>query len=150
MTVATLRDSGPPRPGDDAPDFTAPLLGGGELALADLAGSPVVLNFWASWCGPCEDEAPMLQQSYEEFGGRVHFVGVNIKDALSDAQAFVEQYGMEYPSVRDETGKIYSAYGLTGQPETFFIDASGKLYEHVQGPLFEEDLLLILQGVLTQ
>lgn len=139
IAAATLGKAGPPRPGDPAPAFTAPLLeSDGELSLADLKGKPVVLNFWASWCEPCRDEAPMLKEAYERYGDEVEFVGVNIKDARTEALRFDSEFGLEYPDVRDEAGKIYSAYGLTGQPETFFIAADGTIFEHVNGPLFED------------
>lgn len=139
IAVATIGKAGPPRPGDPAPDFTAPLLeGDGELSLETLKGKPIVLNFWASWCEPCRDEAPMLKEAHERYGERVEFVGVNIKDARTEALAFDEEFGLGYPDVRDEGGRIYSAYGLTGQPETFFIDAEGNIFEHVNGPLFED------------
>lgn len=150
VTAAVLNKSEPPKPGDPAPTFTAPLLdGSGDLSLADLRGKPVLINFWASWCGPCKDEAPMLVKAHEEFGDRVWFLGVDVKDARSDALAFVEEYGIDFPSVRDESGRIYSDFGLTGQPETFFLDAEGTVVEHVAGPLFEDDLFVLLQGLVA-
>jgi len=130
-----------PVPGDQAPAFEASLLDGdGTLALASLRGRPVVLNFWASWCGPCRDEAPMLRRAHAAYKDDVAFVGVDIKDAATDAAAFAQKYGLEYPHVRDEQGVIYDAYGLTGQPESFFVDASGEIVEHVNGPLTEPAL----------
>lgn len=139
------RTGGPPAAGDEAPGFEAPLLEGeGNLALSDLAGKPVVLNFWASWCGPCRDEAPWFKAAYERFGDRVHFLGVDINDARSEAIAFVDEYGIEYPSVRDLDGGIKADYGLTGQPETFFIDAEGRIVEHVPGAVPNEAALMDL------
>lgn len=136
LVVATVRAGGPPQPGDMAPSFEAELLeGGGTLALDDLRGRPVVLNFWASWCAPCEDEAPMLRDAWERFGDRVAFVGVNIKDARSEALAFDERHRLGYPDVRDEGGAIFADFGLTGQPETFVIDARGEIVEHINGPI---------------
>ncbi|MGI8774965.1 MAG: TlpA family protein disulfide reductase [Actinomycetota bacterium] len=150
IALATLGKAGPPRPGDRAPDFSGPLLEGDrELALSELAGKPVVLNFWASWCEPCRDEAPMLKEAHERYGDRVEFLGVNIKDARTEALAFDEEFGLTYPDVRDEGGSIYSAYGLTGQPETFFIDAEGKIFEHVNGPLFEDVFARIMSRLVA-
>ena len=147
LSVAVVRES-TPEPGDDAPGFEANLLEeDGTLALADLRGRPVFMNFWASWCGPCEDEAPFLAKAAERYGNRVAFVGVNIKDARSDALAFVDDQGLSYEHVRDEDGSIYDDYGLTGQPESFFIDANGVIVEHVPGPLFERDLLRLLDRI---
>src|SRR5687768_11776515 len=117
LTIAAARVSGPPEPGDAAPSFSGEtLMDGGSLALSDLRGKPVVVNFWASWCAPCEDEAPMLKDAYEEYGDEIAFVGINIKDARSEAIEFAERYDLDFQHVRDEDGKIFDDYGLTGQP----------------------------------
>ena len=146
LVLAVMRTDGPVEVGEAAPSFSGPLLeGDGEVSLAELRGTPVVLNFWASWCGPCEDEAPMLKEAQEEYGDRIAFVGVNIKDARSDAEAFVEKWGLgELTHIRDEGDEIYSDYGLTGQPETFFIDDEGTVVEHVKGELVEDTLFSML------
>lgn len=142
---------GPPAPGDPAPAFSAPLLGdGGSLALEELKGRPVVLNFWASWCGPCRDEAPMLVRAHENLGDDIAFVGVNIRDGRTDALEFAKHYGMEYPSIRDESLEIFDDYGLTGQPETFFIDSEGVIVDHVPGALTEDVLLSELDVLLSR
>ncbi|MDP9067533.1 MAG: TlpA family protein disulfide reductase [Actinomycetota bacterium] len=151
LTVAVAGKSAPPAPGDQAPAFEAALLNGkGTLALEELRGRPVVLNFWASWCIPCKDEAPMLREAEARYGDDVAFVGVDIRDARSDATAFVEEHGLDYPHVRDEDLGIYDAYGLTGQPETFFIDEEGKILEHVPGPLFRETLFQLLDSLTAR
>lgn len=97
---------------------------------------------------PCKDEAPLLRAASARFGDQVAFVGVDVRDAASDARAFIERYKIDYPSVRDEGLAIYSDYGLTGQPETFFIDADGNIVEHVPGPLFPDDLDRLIRGLL--
>lgn len=151
LGVAVVNQKDPPAPGDRAPDFTAPRLdGGGSLSLAQLAGKPVVINFWASWCEPCIDEAPMLRRASEEYGDEITFVGIDIRDAHSDALAFVEAYDLAYPHVRDEDLKIYDDYGLTGQPETFFLDENGVIVEHVNGPLFEDSLTELLDLLVAR
>lgn len=151
LAVAVARTNPPPQPGDPAPAFEAPLLDGeGTLALSDLRGKPVVLNFWASWCAPCVQEAPVLEQAYERYGDEVAFVGVNIRDARSGALAFSARYGAGYPDVRDEGRRIEGAYGLTGQPETFFIDADGSIAEHVAGPIVDEDVMMRLVGAIAR
>jgi len=138
LGVGTYKRSDVPQPGDRAPGFTARLLGSSEeLSLADLRGRPVVMNFWASWCGPCEEEAPILRRAHETYEDEITFLGVDIRDSQSDALDFVDEYGLDYLHVRDEGMAIYSQYGLTGQPETFFIDHNGILVEHIAGPFDE-------------
>lgn len=118
--------------------------------MSELEGKPVVLNFWASWCGPCKEEVPLLQAAHERYGDRITFLGVDIRDANSDALEFVDEYGVTYPSVRDEEMRVYADYGLTGQPETFFVDARGILVEHVPGPVDEEALFRAIDVLLRR
>lgn len=120
-----------------APAFVLERLDGkGELSLASLRGQAVVLNFWASWCGPCKDEAPVLQAAYERWGDRgVAFVGIDVQDFRGDARAFVERYGITYPNVFDGKGSTVGRYGVTGFPETYFVDASGKVRYRIAGPV---------------
>jgi cytochrome c biogenesis protein CcmG/thiol:disulfide interchange protein DsbE len=151
LGAAVLKEGGLPEPGDSAPAFEAPLLGDDRtLALADLEGKPVLINFWASWCVPCKEEAPMLKRAYETYGDRIEFVGVVVNDAEPDAIAFADRYGMDWPSVRDLDRAIFDDYGLTGQPETFFIDGDGTIVEHVNGPLFEDELLSLLDSLVSR
>lgn len=139
---ATLQKGGVLTPGDDAPAFSAPRLDDdGSLSLADLKGRPIVMNFWASWCGPCETEAPILNDAHRIYGDDIAFVGVNIKDAKSKALEFERRFNVSYPSVRDESGEIYSDYGLTGQPETFLIDSNGVIVQHIPGAIGGRDAL---------
>ena len=145
LVFATARTGGPPEVGDPVPELSGPLLaGGGELDLSELEGQPVFVNFWWSGCAPCKDEAPLLRDAYERYGDEVAFVGVNIRDARSEAIAFAERYGLEFPSVRDADLDIYRRWGLTGQPESFFIDEKGVLVQHIAGPVFESDLAELL------
>lgn len=106
-----------------APDFELPLLGGGTLSSVELKGRPVVFNFWASWCIPCREEAPTLQAAWEKYkDSGVMLVGVNVQDSIDDAQAFVDEFGITYPSVRDTDLKLWGQLGVRGLPETFFVD----------------------------
>lgn len=137
-------------PGDTVPSVEAPSLDGdATLALEELRGRPVLVNFWASWCVPCEAEARFLEAAHEEYGGEVEFVGVNVKDARSDALEFVETYDVSYAQVRDENLQWYDAFGLTGQPETFLIDADGEVVEHVTGEFTSSADLFRLLDVLV-
>ncbi len=111
------------------------LLDDGRLTLGELAGRPTVLNFWASWCIPCQDEAPILNDAAERYAGQVRFVGVDVRDLSEDAITFLRRYAVPYPSVRDRDDRAYRAYGLSGVPETFFLDARGQVVRHVPGPV---------------
>lgn len=114
--------------GAPAPGFTLPSLADPDerIALADLRGRPVVLNFWASWCDPCRDEAAELAEVARAHP-EVRFLGVNILDGRSDAQAYEREFSIGYPSVQDTRGVVADRYEVTGAPETFFIDADGRL-----------------------
>ncbi len=126
-----------------APDFDLSLLeGGGTLALASLKGKAVVLNFWASWCGPCKDETPLLQKAWTRWEGKdVVFVGIDVKDFRGDAQAFVKRFGVTYPNVYDGKGSTVGRYGVTGFPETFFVDRNGRVVYRIAGPVSDDQEL---------
>lgn len=134
--------SGSARVNRPAADFTLPLFDGGELTLSSLKGQPVVINFWASWCPPCREEAPVLERVwrlYEERG--VTFIGVDIQDTEEDARAFIREFDITYPNGRDLKGRITIDYGVGGIPVTFFIDREGLIASRWVGSL-NEDLLV--------
>jgi thiol-disulfide isomerase/thioredoxin len=135
-----------PRP---APDFEVALLKGeGTVSLDALAGKTVVLNFWASWCNPCREEMPALQESWEAHeGDDVVFVGIGAKnDKQGDAEAFVEEFGITYPIGRDLeggdtlSGAAEQGYGVRLYPATFFITPDGMINQIVFGPMETDDL----------
>jgi cytochrome c biogenesis protein CcmG/thiol:disulfide interchange protein DsbE len=113
---------------------------GGTLALESLRGRPVVLNFWASWCVPCREEAPLLNAAARAREGEVVFVGVNIQDLRPDALAFLREFDVPYASVRDRGNDTYEAYGLTGVPETYYLDAEGRIVAHTPGAITAQTL----------
>ena len=118
----------PPKIGGPAPNFQLRRLDGGTLDLASLRGHPVVLNFWASWCGPCKAESAQLQRTYLQYRKQgVVFVGIDYHDVTSDARTFLSHHGITYPNVADGSGMVGSSYGITGVPETYFIDRHGRL-----------------------
>ncbi len=111
-----------------APPFTLPLFDGGVLRLADLSGKVILLNFWASWCVPCREEARDLEAAWQKYKTQgIVFVGVNIQDKESDARAFLEEFGITYPNGIDRGSTIAIDYGVWGVPETFFIDRAGRI-----------------------
>jgi len=112
-----------------APDFDLGLFDGSTFNLSDqlAQGKPVVVNFWASWCGPCADEAPLLESAAQRRGNDFTFVGVNVEDLDSDAQSFMKKYGISYPNGSGNAGPISIKYGMRGVPETYFIAPDGRL-----------------------
>jgi cytochrome c biogenesis protein CcmG, thiol:disulfide interchange protein DsbE len=128
--------SKPPKIGGPAPGFSLKRVdAAGTLDLASLRGKPVVLNFWASWCGPCKGEAKMLEQAWQRYRSKgVVFVGVDYHDVTGDARRFLERHDITYPTVQDGSGMIADRYGVSAVPETYFIDRRGRLVgEHIMG-----------------
>lgn len=133
----------------DAKDFEMPLFDRGEAKLSDYRGRVVVLNFWASWCIPCRDEAPVIEKLHREYQGRdVVFLGVNMQDVENDARAFIDEFGLSYPNGRDLTGSIYIMYGVGGVPETFIISSDGAVLRKHVGPINERLLRNYLEEAL--
>ena len=119
-----------------APAFTLDRLDReGQLSVADLKGKAVVVNFWASWCVPCRDEAPVLQSTYERYRDQgLVVLGVDVNDFRQDARRFMKRYGLTYPVVYDGKGSTVGKWGVRGFPETFFVDRTGKLVgERIEG-----------------
>ena len=122
----------------EAPVRTLPSLDGGTASLADYAGKPVLLNFWASWCEPCKDEAPLLERAHRRLaraGGAV--LGVTVSDQSDDSRAFMKEYGLTFPSLRDVEGALGRDFGTTGVPETFAIDREGRIAAISRGSVNE-------------
>jgi cytochrome c biogenesis protein CcmG/thiol:disulfide interchange protein DsbE len=125
-----------------APDFELEQLSGeGGLTLSSLRGQVVVLNFWASWCSPCKEEAPVLQSGWERYRDEgVVFLGVDANDLSGDAREFIEEYGITYPNVHDGEGATLGRFGIPALPETMFIDRDGRVAAYVAGPVDAESL----------
>jgi len=116
--------------------------------LAQLKGTPVVVNFWGEWCPPCREEMPRLVAAHEEFGDRVQFVGVDVLDSRTQARSFMEQFGMTFPSVFDVSDAIKTPLGLFGQPVTAFFRADGSLDFAYTGPIAENILRRHLEAIV--
>jgi len=121
------------------------LPGGGaalKKRLAELRGHPVVVNFWASWCGPCNQEAPIIQRVSLSQGRTVAFIGMDFNDERAAAKDFARRYPVTYPSYEDTTGRVLRSYGLSGYvPATVFVDARGAVQYAHQGPYLSQAAL---------
>ena len=118
-------------------------------ALIDsLEGTPVVVNFWGSWCPPCEDEAPHLAEVSKEYEGEVQFLGVDIVDAREPAREFIRRFGWEYPSIFDPSAAIRDGLGYVGQPITLVYDAAGELQWDKTGTIDADELRTQIENVL--
>jgi cytochrome c biogenesis protein CcmG/thiol:disulfide interchange protein DsbE len=116
-----------------APELDGRWLVPPPVRLAAFRGTPVLVNFWASWCVPCREEAPHLARFDRAMKERARLVGVDFQDAKEDALAFVHEFGWRFPSVRDPQGKLASRYGLVGLPTTYVIDADGRIAKALNG-----------------
>ena len=134
-----------------APGFDLVLQDGGQVSPAELRGKVVLVDFWASWCAPCRQEAPVLEETYLEYAGAdVEFVGVNIWDLPDNATEYVAQFGISYPNGVDEDGKIAIDYGVQGIPEKFFVDRNGLIRQKFVGPIRKSVLKETLDSLLAE
>lgn len=127
---------------DIAPDFTMALFDGGEFSMSQHAGKPVVVNFWASWCPPCREEAKLLQRTwdvYEDEG--VVYIGVDTQDTESAARVFLTDFGVTYPTGIDSDNAISRSYRAFDLPTTVFIDRQGTIVKRWIGAIPEQQLV---------
>ena len=131
--------------GEQVPSFTLTTIDGATISSADLVGRPYLVNFWASWCGPCVEEHGVLLSAQERFGDRVAIVGVLYNDTPDGARGFLARHGDGgWANLTDPTGATAIDFGVTGPPETFFVDADGivrfKQYGPVTSAVIDEHL----------
>jgi cytochrome c biogenesis protein CcmG/thiol:disulfide interchange protein DsbE len=122
--------------GQAAPPFTLRALDSGmRVSSEQLKGRPLVINFWASWCGPCRSEHQILEWGAREFGGQAQFLGVVFEDTEENAKQFLLEMGASFPQLIDQNSGVAVAYGVAGVPETYFIDAQGIIRGKHVGPI---------------
>lgn len=134
--------------GQRAPDFTVELLDGRTVALSDFRGRPVLLNFWATWCGPCREELPDFQAVFDLQGGPEHFVvlAVNNMESRETVRSYVEEVGLSFPVALDPEGRVnFDLYRIQGYPTSFLLDANGVIVARFQGSLRGPQLLAALE-----
>lgn len=137
--------------GEPAPDAPVERLdGSGEASLADYRGEWVLVNFWASWCNPCRDEAPVLERYARQHADDLEVVGIAVKDSTDAATAFAREYGITYDLLRDGAGDRMDAWGILALPESFLVDPDGNLAQIQRGPvdteILEEKFTPLIEG----
>jgi cytochrome c biogenesis protein CcmG, thiol:disulfide interchange protein DsbE len=154
LTPAPVKD---PLVGHPAPDFTlvmlnTPSLENGKLSLSSFRGKPVVLNFWASWCQPCKEELPLLENTWKQLQAQhkgIVFLGINFQESSTDAARFLQQYGITYLAGLDTDGSIANKYNVTSLPQTFFIDRNGTITSREPQELTAKELSQNLQAIVS-
>ncbi len=134
-----------------APDFTLTRFDGATFALSEYQDQPVFLYFWASWCAPCLDEAPLVEALWPEYRDRGYaFLGINIWDIEVDARAFIEELGLSFPLARDADRSVYVDYGVQGLPVAFFLEPGLQIRSRYTGSLDEETLRAELDRIADE
>jgi cytochrome c biogenesis protein CcmG/thiol:disulfide interchange protein DsbE len=140
----SLATSGTPAPPSypAAAGFTLPALGqaGGQVSLSQYQGKPVIVNFWASWCAPCQQETPLLASWYKQQHGHVVLLGLDENDTTANALKFAHAKGVSYPIGFDPQVTAALAYNVDGLPQTFFLNAQHRIVDHVLGAVTEAEL----------
>jgi peroxiredoxin len=121
--------------GEPAPDFTLRTVDGQTVSLSDFRGKPVMVNFWATWCGPCQVEMPLFRQAYTDHAGELVVLAVDVQEAPEDVRGFVKRNDLTFPVVLDRDGLVSTLYRVRGLPTTFFVDRDGIVVEAHRGAL---------------
>ena len=150
-SIGRLPVTGPAAVGTVAPDFTLTDLDGRPVRLADLRGRPVIVNFWASWCGPCIEEFPLLREAATAHADDgLAIVGIVYQDRAEAARAFMDRYGGTWPAAMDPGDTVANAYGMLGPPQTYFIGRDGRIVARQIGQISAASLDEKLAAILDE
>ncbi len=137
--------------GSLAPDFLLKTMDGGEIRFSDLRGKAVIVNLWATWCGPCRKEMPQFVAAYDRFRDEgLEIIAVTLQESPSVIQPFVDDFGMDFPVALDKRGAVSDKYRIIGLPTTYFIDRQGVIRNVFQGPFLEQLQGTQVQGAIEQ
>jgi cytochrome c biogenesis protein CcmG/thiol:disulfide interchange protein DsbE len=137
--------------GKKAPTFSLRDLGSDRrISLEDFKGKPVIVNFWATWCGPCAMEHPVLEWGARQYGDRVQFLGMVFEDTLQNARQFLGEHGQSFPQLEDPNSLTAVKYGAAGVPETYFIDRDGTIVDKYEGPIPPDVLTAHIRELLGE
>ena len=125
---------------DRAPELPGEVLAGQPVDLGALEGRPAAINFWASWCPPCQREAPAIERLSTALPGGARLVGVDWNDTRSGARGFISRYGWTFTNLRDSSGSVGDAYGIQGLPTTVIVDSKGRIAKTLRGPQTAESI----------
>lgn len=140
MLLAGCSDA-PASVDEQAPNFTLSTLTDTPLSLVDFEGKRVMLNFWATWCAPCREEMPHMQQAYEQSDAAIIAINMTNQDYGKErVQSFVEEFSLTFPVVLDEDGEVAKQYGVITVPTTIFLDEAGNVIERISGPVTAEQI----------
>ena len=136
--------------GNPAPGFTLESFNGEKVRLSDFRGKTLLVNFWASWCHPCREEAPALEKIYMSLSGeQVEFIGINIMDDRKSAEKYIKSFGGTFVNVYDPENRVHLDYGVGGVPETFFINPEGVIAGKHRGPLTEKMIIRYIENAVA-
>ncbi|MXZ48194.1 MAG: TlpA family protein disulfide reductase [Candidatus Dadabacteria bacterium] len=133
--------------GRPAPEFVLRSFSGEKVRLSDFRGKTLLVNFWASWCHPCREEAPALERTYMSLSGnQVEFIGINIMDDRKSAEEYIKSFGGSFVNIYDPENRIHLDYGVGGVPETFFVNPEGIITGKHRGPLTEKMIMSYIEN----
>lgn len=133
--------------GKPAPEFALKSFSGEKVRLSDFRGKTLLVNFWASWCHPCREEAPALESAYMSLSGNdVEFIGINIMDDRKSAEEYVKSFGGSFVNIYDPENRVHLEYGVGGVPETFFVNPEGIITGKHRGPLTEKMIMNYIEN----